>query len=96
MSGTKKSGDRNFSDPEVNFLLEHVDGRKDIIESKKTYNVATKIKITAWTKIIKEFNENSERQDKTIQQLQTEWKDLKKVQKNIEISGVPTMKTIKG
>uniref|UniRef100_A0A915KIC9 Uncharacterized protein n=1 Tax=Romanomermis culicivorax TaxID=13658 RepID=A0A915KIC9_ROMCU len=39
MSGKKKSCDRNFSDFEVNFLLEHVDSWKDIIDSKKQFFV---------------------------------------------------------
>uniref|UniRef100_A0A915K2F1 Regulatory protein zeste n=1 Tax=Romanomermis culicivorax TaxID=13658 RepID=A0A915K2F1_ROMCU len=78
MSGKKKSRDRNFSDLEVDFLLEHVDGRKDIIQSKKSDNVAKKIKKAAWAEIVKELHENPGCQDRTIQQLQTEWKDLKK------------------
>uniref|UniRef100_A0A915IE20 Regulatory protein zeste n=1 Tax=Romanomermis culicivorax TaxID=13658 RepID=A0A915IE20_ROMCU len=87
MGSKKKSSDHNFFDLEVNFLLEQVVSRKGIIESKRTDNVATKIKKAAWAEIVEEFHENPECQDRTIQQLQTKWKHLKMLSLYINIAG---------
>ncbi|XP_023302436.2 myb/SANT-like DNA-binding domain-containing protein 4 [Lucilia cuprina] len=72
---TKRSS--NFSSKEVKYLIQLVDNRKDIIESKKTDRTASEEKVKAWLEIEEEFNAVFE-DYRSVKVLKTKYENLKK------------------
>ncbi|KAM7354510.1 uncharacterized protein ACRADG_006160 [Cochliomyia hominivorax] len=67
----------NFSTKEVKYLIQLVDNRKDIIESKKTDRNTSEEKVKAWVEIEEEFNAVFE-DFRSFKVLKTKYENLKK------------------
>lgn len=75
MDKTRRSS--NFSSKEVQFLLQLVDKKKEIIESKKTDRLTSEEKVKAWLGIEEEYNEVFS-EYRSLKVLKTKYDNLKK------------------
>ncbi|XP_037809933.1 myb/SANT-like DNA-binding domain-containing protein 4 [Lucilia sericata] len=72
---TKRSS--NFSTKEVKYLIQLVDNKKEVIESKKTDRTTSEEKVKAWLEIEEEFNAVFE-DYRSFKVLKTKYENLKK------------------
>lgn len=79
----EKKRNANFSNLEINFLLECVGNHKDVLENKKTDQVKSKAKKRAWQQISEAFEQNIECSSRISSQLEDKWRNLKRVRRNI-------------
>lgn len=78
--------DSNFSTTEVNFLVELIKERKNIIEDKKTDNMTSKSRKRAWYEISEEFRKNGDCNERTVEQSKAKWKGLKQVRNVVQFN----------
>lgn len=75
----KKARGQNWSTEESEFLLECVGKVVDVLENKKTDNVSSKRKKSAWSWIVTKFEENPSCKARTDDQIFYKWKAMKAV-----------------
>jgi len=68
---------KHFSEYEINSLIELVNEKKSIIESKKTDFGTKDNKNKAWIKIAEAFNSDEKVKKRTFKQPKKKWENLK-------------------
>lgn len=89
---TKRSS--NFSTKEVKYLIQLVNNKKDIIESKKTDRTTSEEKVKAWVEIEEEFNAVFE-DYRSYKVLKTKYENMKKNVKRKLPSHVSNLSVLK-
>lgn len=74
----KNKRSKNFSDREIDLLLDLVKERKNILENKKTDAVTTRDKENCWKEISNEFNQRSGKFERNWTELRMKYSNLKK------------------
>lgn len=79
ISADKRGRSQNWSQDEIEFLIECVGSKVGIIENKRTDSMSSKKKNSIWLEFEKKFAENDLCGNRTEAQISAKWKGLKAV-----------------